>query len=117
MDWHVSRIAREPGLPSRPSQFSFASSRLGYLHSLLPTACAVGCILAPLRGWGGRCAARIRGRGRPRHTILCLAGHIVFFSPRLPAFCGALTLVKSTARFLAFSLQSPLRCLAAGGDQ
>jgi hypothetical protein len=33
-------------------EFSFAPLGLGLLLHLFPTACAVGCILAPLRGWG-----------------------------------------------------------------
>ena len=33
--------------------FSFAPSGLAHFSADAPTACAVGCILAPLRGWGG----------------------------------------------------------------
>jgi len=37
---------------------SSAPTELGYFGVRFPTACAVGCILAPLRGWGGGQAAR-----------------------------------------------------------
>ncbi len=47
-----------PFLASR-GWFSFAPSGLAVYSFLNPTACAVGCILSPLRGWfeiaaGGR---------------------------------------------------------------
>ncbi len=35
-----------------PSGFLPSLTGLGSLFSSLPTACAVGCILSPLRGWG-----------------------------------------------------------------
>jgi hypothetical protein len=53
---HSSQSARRMGHPRSgwrrlTAGFSFAPSGLVIFSCFLPTACAVGCILSPLRGW------------------------------------------------------------------